>query len=256
DLPNGERVQNIKDITGFLRWLNMHSQLPFLYKYRTLNGNNEFFIRLRNMYVHVRPGDLSADDGEREGQMTNNFTIEMTAEVRFPAPQMYAYYSDNEHQLTTVYGAWYQPYGPVSSAYTFKGTTIPDRNKYGWPLYMSTTYEDESVSPDENLSIQFDKLFKGDIGDCIDDCINKGISPSIFCDLLLYNGRGYVDGDIDWETRTFTSKKPVKAVGTFIGVYIDGEFINNFIIRKIDKNKERLKVSDKQYHEDEYPPIK
>ena len=77
-ISEGNIKETIKNIPGFLRWLNMHSSLPFLYKHRTLNGNNEFFLRMRNMYVHLRPQDLSADDGEREGQMTNNFGIEFS----------------------------------------------------------------------------------------------------------------------------------------------------------------------------------
>lgn len=251
-LPNGETKETIKDITEFLRWLNMHSSLPFLYKYRTLNGNNEFFIRMRKMYVHIRPTDLSADDGEREGQLTNNFNIELNAEVRFPAPKMYTYYSDNTHHLTSVYGAWYQPNGPVTTCYTFKQMDIPEKNKYGWPIFMNTTYEDKD-SIDKILSIDFkDLLSEGDIGKCIEDCLSKGISPSIFCDMILYNGCDYVDGSIDWETKVFTSKHTVRFIGTFIGIYIDSEFVNNFIVREQDQESDRIKVSDEQYHQNEY----
>lgn len=233
---DGGIIEIIKDIPSFLRWLNIHSSLPFLYKHRTLNGRNEFFLRMRNMYVHIRPTDLSADDGEREGQMMNNFTIELQTEVRFPAPKMYAYYSDNEHRLQSIYGAWYQPNGPISTCYTFKGTTIPDKNKYGWNLFMSTTYEEDekdlSINPYRILEINFSELLEGDIGECIKDCLSKGLSPAIFCDFIFFNGGEYVDGNFNWETLSFTSKDPVRGYGTYIGVYVDNDYLADFIAHK------------------------
>ena len=243
-ISEGNIKDTIKNIPGFLRWLNMHSSLPFLYKHRTLNGNNEFFLRMRNMYVHLRPQDISADDGEREGQMTNNFGIEFSVEARFPAPKMYAYYSDNTHKLKTVYGAWYQPNGPVSTCYTFKGSVIPDKNKYNWPLLMSTTYEDDEDRLGFPLEVDFSELLEGDMGDCIKDCLRKGISPSIFCDFIFYNGGDYIYGKFDWESLKFISNTPIRATGTFIGVYIDNDYLNDYILTKKTDISERVSKSE------------
>lgn len=224
--------ETIEDIPAFLNWLNMHSSLPFLYKYRALNGKNEFFLRLRNMYVHVRPTDLSADDGERESQMTNNFTIDLQTEVRFPAPKMYAYYSESKHELQTVYGAWFQPNGPVSSCYAFKSTTIPDENSHGWPLLLSTTYE-EDIDPNQQdktlhkLEIDLSELMEGEVGNCIKETIAKGLSPSIFCEFVFYNGAEYIRGKLDWETMVFTSEGLVRENGTYIGIYVDNAYITD-----------------------------
>ena len=234
----------IKNIPRFLKWLNTYSTLPFLYKHRTLNGKNEFFIRMRNMYVHVRPSDLSADDGERTGQMDGNFTIELSTEVRFPAPKMYAYYSDNAHRLQSVYGAWYQPYGPVSSCYTFKESIIPDTNRFNWPLFMNTTYEDDEENINKPLCIDFSSILDGDIGECIKDCLHKGISPSIFCDMVFYNGGEYIYGKFDWETLTFNSDMIVRSTGTYIGVYVDNNYISNYITNESGKH-DRIKSSDR-----------
>ena len=245
-ISEGNIKETIKNIPGFLRWLNTHSSLPFLYKHRTLNGNNEFFLRMRNMYVHLRPQDLSADDGEREGQMTNNFGIEFSVEARFPAPKMYAYYSDNTHKLKTIYGAWYQPNGPVSTCYTFKGSVIPDKNKYNWPLLMSTTYEDDDDRLGLPLEVDFSELLEGDMGDCIKDCLGKGVSPSIFCDFVFYNGGEYIYGKFDWESLKFTSNIPVRATGTFIGVYLDNDYLNDYVLSKKTETSERVSKSDKK----------
>lgn len=239
-----EYEETICNVSAFLRWLNTYSSLPFLYKFRALNGKNEFFLKMRNMYVHIRPNNLSADDGEREGQLSNNFTIELSAEVRFPAPKMYAYYSDNAHKLQTVYGAWYQPNGPVTSCYTFKGATIPDLNKYKWPLFMSTTYEeDDEEKLYKPLVIDLAELLEGDIGDCIADCLSKGISPAIFCELIFYNGGEYINGKMDWENLTFTSTNPVRALGTYIGVYVDNDFVADYLLKDNERYGTRVNES-------------
>lgn len=246
EVPSGT-VETIKNIPEFLRWLNMHSVIPFLYKHRTLNGNNEFFIRMRDMYVHIRPTDLSADDGSPEGQLTNNYSIELNCEVRFPAPKMYAYYSDNSHNLNTIYGAWYQPNGPITTCYTFKGVDIADKNRYGWPLFMSTTYEDDDPNTINNfITIEFSDLLEGEIGECIKDCLSKGLSPAIFCDILFYNGGELVNGKFNWETLSFKSTDRVRSVATYIGVYCDKEFLNDFIIFKNNADKNRLQSSKKE----------
>lgn len=236
--------ETIENIPAFIKWLNMHSSLPFLYKYRALNGKNEFFLRLRNMYVHVRPTDLSADDGEREGQMSNNFIIDLSTEVRFPAPKMYAYYSESKHELQTVYGAWFQPNGPVSTCYAFKSTTIPDENRYGWPLLLSTTYE-EDVDPDSimhKLEIDLSELLEGDVGTCIKETLNKGLSPSIFCEFIFYNDADYIRGKMDWETLTFTSNDLVRGNGTYIGIYVDNAYISD-CITSVSGKENRLQKS-------------
>ena len=236
--------ETIENIPAFIKWLNIHSSLPFLYKYRALNGKNEFFLRLRNMYVHVRPTDLSADDGEREGQMSNNFIIDLSTEVRFPAPKMYAYYSESKHELQTVYGAWFQPNGPVSTCYAFKSTTIPDENRYGWPLLLSTTYE-EDVDPDNimhKLEIDLSELLEGDVGTCIKETLNKGLSPSIFCEFIFYNDADYIRGKMDWETLTFTSNDLVRGNGTYIGIYVDNAYISD-CITSVSGKENRLQKS-------------
>lgn len=239
-----ETEELISNVPEFLRWINKYSTIPFLYKFRALNGKNEFFIKMRNMYVHIRPGDLSADGGEREGQMTNNFMIEFSAEVRFPAPKMYAYYSDNAHKLHTVYGAWYQPSGLVTTCYTFKGSIIQDTNKYGWPLLMSTTYEEDNEDLlNKPLVIDMSELVEGDIGACIKDCINKSISPSIFCEFIFYNGGEYIHGKMDWENYKFTSSNPVRSLATYIGIYVNNDFVNNYIMRGNDRDTSRITES-------------
>lgn len=237
---NTKKYPKIKNIHGFLSYLNTHSSIPFLYKFRAENGKNEFFMRMQRMYVNITPTDLSADDGEKEGHMNNNFVIDMNAEIRFPAPQFYAYYSSTSHKITTVYGAWNQATGVVSSVYCFKGVEVPHQNARGWNMWLSTTYEEDESKINEPLVIDFKELFEGDLAEYLQQCMIQGMSPAIFCDIIMVNSGEKVVGRMNWDTLVFTSIHPVRASGTYIGVYLDMEYINNYIICTKDGDKNRL----------------
>lgn len=233
----------IKNIHGFLSYLNTHSSLPFLYKFRAENGKNEFFLRMQRMYVNINPADISADDGEKEGHMNNNFIIDLNVEIRFPAPQFYAYYSTTTHKIKTIYGAWNQATGVVSSIYCFKGVEVPPVNARGWNMWLSTTYEEDESKLDDLLVIDFKELFQGELAEYLQQCIIQGMSPAIFCDIIMVNSGEKVLGRMNWETMVFTSIHPVRATGTYIGVYLDMEYINNYIICARDGDKNRMQHS-------------
>jgi len=76
--------------------------------------------------------------------------------------------------------------------------------------------------------------------------LSKGVSPAIFCDLIFFNGGEYITGKFDWETLTFKSNTPIRNTGTFIGVYVDGDYINDYVITKTSANKNRISESDKK----------
>lgn len=233
----------IEDIHAFLSYLNGHSAIPFLYKFRAENGKNEFFLRMERMAVNINPSDLSPDDGEREGHNLNNFQIDFNVELHFPAPQLYAYYSSHEHKIKTVYGAFNQATGIVTSICCFKGTEVPPTNSRGWPLWMHTTYEDTPDKINQILQIDFMELFSGDLYIYVQDCLKQGMSPAIFCDFIMVNSGEKVFGKMDWDTMIFTSAHPVRSYGTFIGVYLDTEYINNYIACTRGATDNRLQIS-------------
>lgn len=244
DLNSAISYPRVKNIQAFLAHLNTHSQLPFLYKMRTINGRNEFFIRMDRMYVHVRPTNLTGDDGEREAVMSNNFALEMTAEVRFPAPKFYAYYTDHARDFTTVYSAWKQPNGIVSAFYTFKGIDVPEKNKLGWDKYLETSYEDDPENINKPLSIDLSELFnERELGETIRSCIKQGISPSIFVDVFAINGGEHPAGRMNWDTMTYTTESPVRSNNTYLAIYVDMMYINNYIAQNRDYKDDRLSHS-------------
>lgn len=240
------RQARIVNIRKFLGYLNSHSPIPFLYKYRTINGKHEFFMRMQAMYIHFKSLDLSADDGEREGHMMNNFTIEWNVEVRFPAPKLYAYYSKTEHKLQTLYGAWYQPDGVVSSFYLFKGFELPETNRYGWIKYLYTTYEEDSKNIGKTIDINIGELFEeGDISEIIHECLCNMISPAIFIEPVVINDAKEMRIQMDWESMTLHVLDPLTSPGSFLVFYVDMEYMNTALITKREMDKNRLAPSKK-----------
>lgn len=241
ETPSPVDYPRVKNVKAFLAHLNSHSDIPFLYKMRAINGRNEYFLRMHNMYVHVRPTGVNGDDGEREGVLNNNFTVELTAEIRFPVPKFYAYYTDNKRDFTTVYSAWRQPNGIVSAFYTFKGIQVPNKNKRGWDKYLETSYEDDIKNIGKHLDIDLSSLLsERELGETIRHCIHTGISPSIFVDTVVINGGEYMGGRIDWDTLHFIGDTDARSQNSYLAIYVDLMFINEYIANAREADENRL----------------
>lgn len=236
----------IMNIIPFLNYLNSHTPMPFLYKHRCINGRNEFFVRMTNMYVYIKCNDLSVDDGEQEGHLTNNYTIEFSCDVRFPAPKMYTYYSRNDHKLHRIYSASsFTGDINVSTFYAFKATDIPDCNTRRWPRLIETTYEDEEVIGNEGFDIDINGFFSDDIDDIIKEDISMMISPSIFLDFMLINDGHHLNYTVDWPNMIIHINEKVYSPYTHIAIYGDLGYINDKRTSKMEADTNR--ISDETY---------
>lgn len=233
----------IINIPKFLKYLNMHSQIPFLYKHRTINGKHEFFIRAQRLAVNIRPTNITANDGDSVGMLKDNFDIELECEVRFPAPRMYAYYSTGTHELRKIYSAWDQQDGSPVTLYTFKAIPIATENKYGWPLYMNTQYDQPITEKGKPLVMDWSELIEGDVGELINDCLNQGLSPAIFIDMCIINGGELVKGCMDWGHLVFKSYDPVRSLASYVGIYLDMNYINTALGNKRGFEQDRVTES-------------
>lgn len=223
ETDNNDRI---KDIIGFLSYLNQHSEYPFIYKIRSINGNNEFFIRVSGIYVWVDTRNpLSADDGDREGQLYTNFHIDMEAIARMWVPHFYVFKTAkkiiNDKHTTNTSGI---------GLYSLVYVELPEENDKGWTKEISTTYvADEIIN--EPLTIPMEELFEQNklIMDLISYTRSISISPNIFIDILCTNGTEYVAGKMNWKTLEFTLDKSIDYLETHIGIYLNKEYINSQI---------------------------
>lgn len=224
----------IKNVPKFLSYLNSHSMFPISYKLRTANGNCEFFMRVPDQYTHISNLDpLSLDDGEREGQLDNNFHIEMNCQLLIPAPQEYFFYSsealDNKFKLQN----------DIAGLYRFRPLSPPDKDPHGWRQYISTEYQDDSKHVE---SIELAELLEGtDLERAMNATREMGISPAIFVNIILYNAQYEQRIDIDWENMIiYPVLQDLKMVYSQITIYVDLEYMNNQI--KLIDNTEKSRL--------------
>lgn len=233
---NNDRIVNVID---FVSYLNSHSLIPILFKYRTVNGKSEFFLRFREVYMHIDcTSSLSADDGEREGMLHTNFIIDMNVVLKMPTTKMFTYYSLEEHdKIENVESMDNNGIG----LYSIKIPKIPEKNEKGWGEYLNTEYFcDEKDKP---LVIQFDELFEGsDIEKFINYTKSIHISPLIFIDFKLFNQGSEIKYNIDWDKMTITTDTIVPSDITGIVVYADLEYMNKQLINMEELYKDRFRT--------------
>lgn len=220
-----DKNNEIINTPKFLSYLNTHTrQLPVIIKYRPVNNRFEYFLRFREQYVRIFiPTQLSMDEGERVGMVQDNFIIEMNAELDFPSPKMYMYYSNTRHDNIELNEA--EGIGIIG----IKMPTIPDKNSMDWDLTLTTDYESDTT---ENVDINIEELFNTNdsiLYNMIRDVESSKISPSTFIDLKIFNDGYQKKYTINWETMILHLDKIANAKVT-IAIYIDSEFVNQQII--------------------------
>ncbi len=240
----------VVNIIKFIKYLNSHSEIPITYKLRTINGRNEYFLHIKDVYTHISCQDpLTADDGEREGMISNNFVVELNAVLKIPAPKMYIYYSETEHNSIETAQSLEEQIG----LYSVKIVDVPEINEMGWNQYLTTEYFEEDIN--NVLSIDFNEFFRDhDLGLAIDYCNILKISPSVFLDVKVYNQENLMESTIDWETLILTTKtNPIDQIN-FISIYVDTNYlykvlsnIENSIIETIPIDTEDMENLNRRY---------
>lgn len=217
----------IVDVPKFLYYVNSHSSVPILYKMRTINATDEFFMRFDDIYTWISCFEpLSMDDGEKEGMINTSFIIEMRCQLKIPSPKMYVYFSNTKHVEIERRSIIEN----IIGVYNIHRIDIPPTNSKGWNKLLTTEYFEE-LEKGQVLTIDFTDLFKdSEIGKVIDYNNSIAISSSICIDFLLLNGGRQVDYEMDWETLTLKTKEPLREDLTTIAIYTDTAYINNFIL--------------------------
>ena len=214
----------VKDIIGFLKYLNAHSGFPFMYKLRTINGNNEFFIKVSHLFMHINCLDpLSMDDGERQGQLDNNFHIDMNCELKLPVPQFYAYYTDHTIELEKKLKRDLLGLYNLSEVYQ-----VPEVNEKKWELLISPDWVNDDYYLD---SIEFGELLdRPDLQKLLKHTKCMGLSPAIFLDIQLYNNFKNIPIEIDWDNYTILVKRVLRDKESKVAIYADRGYINEQLL--------------------------
>ena len=241
DLEN----KKIKDIIGFLNYLNKNSVIPFLYKLRCENGRDEFFIRAPMQYIHINiPDYLSVDDGDRVGHVYEQFPIEMNLELRFPAPQSFVYMSKHEQKI--IQGIKMEESEHIVGLHTLKIMDIPEVNEKGWNIYIQTDYLEDNKT--NELSINMEELFDTTLKEVFKYTLNQFLSPKLFIDIKLYDpNQVLIPYDIDWETLVIKTKDDSREYQRIvIAIYIDTKYLNETVATINNISNERINKTNTQ----------
>ena len=228
----GEK-KKIVDIVGFLKYINAHSFLPIMYKFRTINGTSEFFVRVDNAYTHISCLEgLSLDDGNNSGHLYTNFHIDMNCILKIPVPHYYFYYS--KEKLDTSYT---DITSSLEALYTYNNIEPPEKNEKGWDQYLSTEWTEPSRYVKD---IPFGELLEGGpMMQVINHLVSIGVSPSNFLDVKLYCQNEPITIGIDWDNLVIHVDKQMTEEMSKITIYIDKSYYNEqlFVIKDMDSSR-------------------
>lgn len=218
--------EEVEDIAKFMRYLNAHSEMPILYKLRTITGRSEYFVRVNKVLAHLMNKDkLNRDDGDLEGQIYNNFHVEMQSVLHLWVPSYYVI-----HTVKPI-----QKYIQVLDSstfglYTTKILEFPDVDENGWNLYIKTEFEmsDDDYKDKDTIFDISSLLYNSHIKRIIDDHLMMGLSPSAFINIKIFDDENSMEYKINWSTMNIQCKN-FKNKKLFIGVYIDTEYFNDAV---------------------------
>lgn len=225
----------IKDIYSFLSYLNKNSKLPILYKLRAINGNSEFFIRVPQCYMHIACNDkIQLDDGDIEGQVTSNYHLDFSCVLRMPIPKYYYLYTGerikNYIQMQEMADI---------GIYNLRHTDAPEKNAKGWDQCYNTEYMEDNYPYTYPYKISIKSLLENkEMSLVIDDCINLGLSPDIFIDVVVYNAGNVILTQMNWDTRDIIINHPFKHLIFYIAIYADLKYVNESLTN-IKKMKDK-----------------
>lgn len=236
----------VVDPLDFLAYLNKHSDIPVTYKLRAINGHDEFFLRLSDIYTHLNfKNKLDVEDGECEGMMENNFDVTTEFSLRLPTPHFFVLY--NEKPI--MYPLEIEK-GNVLLC-SLSQFVIPDTNDKGWNQVINTVYMIDDNEDIFDIHEMFLSNQTTDIRKVINYCIGHYISPKVFIDLKIYKEMAgiYVDVPCELEYRSqdeilIKLGEKLKSQYLYIGIYIDMEFVNNTAVDINEFKKDRLSMPE------------
>lgn len=239
----------IKDIISFLSYFNQHSDLILLYKIRAINKKPEFFIRVPDVYTHIVCKDkLNKDDGDRDGKLDTNFSVEMENVITMPVPAFY--FIANQEPIMVDYKL--EPHSnDLTALYSINIYEIPPTDEHGWNQAAITSY---AVDKDDT-ELDISSLFVGEniLARTINLSMQAGVSPNKFINVKVFRNddiKKKVNIHMNWDTKRAELKDgPAEQDEVYqIAMYYDREYINNLDIAINGYNDTRIS-SYNQYHD-------
>jgi hypothetical protein len=233
---------DVKDPEKFIQYLNKNSALAFMYKYRSIKGIFEYFVRVPNCYVRIKNENVTMDDGDRDGQLDNNFIVEFESEFLFTSPQFYAYYSLESKEYIKE-----KENDGSYNIYELCLCDIPVTNSKGWNQYITSDYinDDESYDSTKPTIIEFKELITSPVAkmglyERCEYLKSIYLNPSLFIDIKLYNNNQEQQISINWDNYTITSVAPLPTRSSHLVFYVDLTYNNEYYINRYKAKDQKM----------------
>jgi hypothetical protein len=181
---------------------------------------------MNDLPVEVRTTSLSKDSGNKTGHLASDFGIDMDIEVKFPAMDMYVYFSRDS-------GVFLDPKDYIDTESIIISTlhlqNIPGMNEKHWLRFVESRYENDNNN--EVLDIDMNDFFSGDILNSIKFHKDKFISPDVFIDLQIYNESNRIACNMNWNTMKLTTSTPISGKMCDIVMYVDAKYFNELKLK-------------------------
>jgi len=232
EIKNDRIVEPIK----FLTYLNSRSYIPITYKRSNVNAREEYFVRVDHVPVRLLIKDVTKDDGNRYGHLQDDFSIEMQVEVRFPAMQLYVYFTKNEATEIRFGEEVYNIDNTLMMSLHYYDDP-PAINTRGWKLTINAQWEEDKPG---NINIDLNDLFDGELSQISNYLLSKFISPAVFIDVQIYSGGIKLNTDINWDDMKLHADNPTDKLISTIAIYIDLDYLNSLRKESYDDNISKI----------------
>jgi hypothetical protein len=240
DLGFEVKDDRIVEPIRFLTYLNSRSYIPITYKRSNATAREEYFVRVDHLPVRLLIKDVTKDDGNKYGHIADDFGIEMQVEVRFPAMQLYVYFTKEEFTKITFGDEVYNIDNTLMMSLHYYDDP-PPINTRGWKLTINAQWEEEKPG---SIDIDLNELFDGELSQISNYLVSKFISPSIFIDVQLYSGGIKLDTDINWDDMKLHADNPTNKLISTLAIYIDLEYLNSLRVESYGDTSDKVLPSD------------
>lgn len=239
DLGFEIKDDKIVDPIKFLTYLNSRSYIPIVYKRSNVNAREEYFIRMDHMQTRLLIKDVTKDDGNKYGHVSDDFGIEMQVEVRFPSMQLYIYFTKNEFTEIT-FGKEVTNIDNTLMMSLHYYDDPPAINEKGWKLTINAQWEEDEPG---DINIDLNELFHGELSMISRYLLDRFISPAVFLDVRLYvNGR-QLETDINWDDMKLHAFNPTDKLVSTIAIYVDLDYLNTARIESYGDTASKINPS-------------
>lgn len=240
DLGFEVKDDRIVEPIRFLTYLNSRSYIPITYKRSNATAREEYFVRVDHLPVRLFIKDVTKDDGNKYGHIADDFGIEMQVEVRFPAMQLFVYFTKEEFTKITFGDEVYNIDNTLMMSLHYYDDPPPINTK-GWKLTINAQWEEEKPG---SIDIDLNELFDGELSQISNYLVSKFISPSVFIDIQLYSGGIKLDTDINWDDMKLHADNPTNKLISTLAIYIDLEYLNSLRVESYGDTSDKVLPSD------------